>query len=174
MEKTITIEKARPQDADFILDLARKTFVETYGEYNDPKNVELYVNESFSNEVIAEELNTPDARFYIAYLDGAPVGFCKLRHDRQPKAIEGRALEVQRIYVLKEFQGYNAGKALMEKIKSLAKEEKYPVVWLQVWQQNDKAIRFYQNAGFVVYETTGFRFGNEIQQDYLMRYDLYF
>jgi ribosomal protein S18 acetylase RimI-like enzyme len=62
----------------------------------------------------------------------------------------------------------------MEKIKSLGKEENYPVIWLQVWQQNHKAIRFYQNAGFVVYETTGFRFGNDIQQDYLMRYDLYF
>jgi ribosomal protein S18 acetylase RimI-like enzyme len=65
------------------------------------------------------------------------------------------------------------GKALMEKIKSLAKEESYPVIWLQVWQQNSKAIRFYQNAGFVVYETTGFRFGNEIHQDFLMRHDLY-
>ena len=174
MEKEIIIEKARPEDAEFIIELARKTFIETYGEFNDPSNVELYVSESFSDHVISEELSTPHARFYIAYLDGIPVGFCKLRNDRQPKAIEGRTLEVQRIYVLKEFQGYHVGKALMDKVKQLAREEKYPVIWLQVWQKNDKAIRFYQNAGFVVYETTGFQFGKETQQDYLMRYDLYF
>jgi ribosomal protein S18 acetylase RimI-like enzyme len=174
MEKQIIIEKARPEDADFIIELGRRTFVETYGEFTDPGNVELYVNESFTDKVIAEELSTPHARFYIAYLEGMPVGFCKLRNNRQPKAIEGRTLEVQRIYVLKEFQGYHVGKALMEKVKQIAREERYKVIWLQVWQKNEKAIRFYQNAGFVVYDTTGFQFGKEIQQDYLMRYDLYF
>jgi ribosomal protein S18 acetylase RimI-like enzyme len=174
MEKTITIEKAGPNHVPIILGLALKTFVETYGEHNDPQNMEIYMRESFSEEVIARELGDQHARFFIAYLDGVPVGFTKLRDDRLAKTLEAvRTLEIQRIYILKEYQGYNAGKALMEKIKEVAKDEHYQTVWLQVWQQNYKAIRFYQRAGFVVYETTPFKLGNEIHQDFLMRYDLY-
>ena len=174
MEKPITIEKAGLGHAGVILGLAKKTFVETYAEHNDPQNMEIYLRESFSEEVITSELSNEHARVFIAYLDGEPVGFTKLRDDRQTKTLEAvRALEVQRIYILKEYQGYHAGKSLMEKIKSVAREERYQTIWLQVWQQNNKAIRFYQRAGFVVYETTEFRLGNEIHQDFLMRYDLY-
>ena len=174
MDKTITIEKAGPEHGHIILGLAKKTFVETYEEHNDPENMEMYVREAFSEEVITKELRNPHARFFIAFLDGEPVGFTKLRDDRQAKTLEKvRALEVQRIYILKEYQGYNAGKALMEKIKSVAREDLYQTIWLQVWQQNNKAIRFYQRAGFVVYETTLFRLENEMHQDFLMRYDLY-
>lgn len=174
MEKSITIEKAGPEDVHVILGLAKRTFVETYSEHNDPENMELYVQESFTEEAITRELGDQHARFFVAYLDGEPVGFAKLRDDRQAKTMEeARALEVQRIYILKEYQGYNAGKALMEKIKAVAKAERYQTIWLQVWQRNSKAIRFYQHAGFVVYETTSFQLGHEIHQDFLMRFDLY-
>jgi len=174
MDKTIRIEKAGKAEADRIIDLARRTFVETYGENNDPGNMALYVNESLSPEALREELEDGHARFYVAYLDGDAVGFLKIRDDRPARALEGlRALELQRIYVLKEFQGYNVGKALMEMVKELAREENYQTIWLQVWQKNDKAVRFYQHAGFVVYETASFRLGNDIQDDFLMRYDLY-
>lgn len=174
MEKTITIEQAGPDQVPIIVGLARRTFVETYAEYNDPQNMEIYVSESLSDDMMSKELNDPHARFFIAYLDGEPVGFTKLRDDNVAKKLENvRALQIQRIYILKEYQGYNAGKALMEKIKSVARQEHYQTIWLQVWQQNAKAILFYQRAGFVVYETASFQLGNEIHQDFLMRYDLY-
>ncbi len=174
MHKTITIEKAGPEHVHIILGLATKTFVETYGEFNDPQNVQQYISESFSEALIRSELSNVHVSFFVAYLDGLPVGFTKLRNDRKAKALEGvRTIEVQRFYVLKEFQGYNAGKALMEKIMAEARLGGYHTIWLQVWQKNDKAIRFYQRAGFVVYETTSFQFGNEIHQDFLMKYELY-
>jgi len=59
-------------------------------------------------------------------------------------------------------------------IKELARKDGYQTIWLQVWQKNNKAIRFYQKAGFTVFETASFLLGSSSQQDFLMRYDLYY
>jgi len=175
MEKTIEIKPAGRPEADLIADIARKTFMETYGEMNTPENMEVYLNSQFSDEKLLEELQHPRTRFFLAYLDGIPAAFTKVRDDRKAKKLEEiKAIEIQRIYVLQEYQGFSLGKAMLDMIKDLARKDGYQTIWLQVWQKNNKAIRFYQKAGFTVFETASFLLGSSSQQDFLMRYDLYY
>ena len=175
MEKTIQIRVAGIQDAGLITEIARKTFMETYGEMNTPENMEAYLQSQFSDEKIKEEMESRHSRFFLAYLDEIPVAFTKVRDDRQAKKLEHiKALEIQRIYVLQEYQGFSLGKAMLDMIKGLAHKEGYQTIWLQVWQKNSKAIRFYQKAGFMVFETASFLLGSSSQQDFLMRYDLFY
>jgi len=82
MEKTIEIKPAGRPEADLIADIARKTFMETYGEMNTPENMEVYLNSQFSDEKLLEELQHPRTRFFLAYLDGIPAAFTKVRDDR--------------------------------------------------------------------------------------------
>lgn len=174
VEKQLAIQQAKPGEELTLLDMARQTFQETYGEFNDPLNMEIYLQEQFSESIIRKELEDPHARYFIASLDGKSVGFVKLRNDRKAKSLEkNRTIEIQRIYVLKEYQGYQIGKALMDFVKKMAREERYQNIWLQVWQKNQRALRFYQTAGFVVFDTTTFQLGKDIQADFLMKYDLY-
>ena len=175
MEKTIEIKPAGLQEADLIANIARKTFMETYGEMNTPENMEAYLNSQFSDEKLLEELQHPRTRFFLAYLNGIPAAFTKVRDDRKAKKLEEiKAIEIQRIYVLQEYQGFSLGKAMLDMIKELARKDGYQTIWLQVWQKNNKAIRFYQKAGFTVFETASFLLGSSSQQDFLMRYDLYY
>ena len=175
MEKTIEIKPAGRPEADLIADIARKTFMETYGEMNTPENMEVYLNSQFSDEKLLEELQHPRTRFFLAYLNGIPAAFTKVRDDRKAKKLEEiKAIEIQRIYVLQEYQGFSLGKAMLDMIKDLARKDGYQTIWLQVWQKNNKAIRFYQKAGFTVFETASFLLGSSSQQDFLMRYDLYY
>ncbi len=172
--ESIHIEQANEGQAELVAELARKTFIETYGETSNPENLQLYVDKHFTVEQIDVELAKAGFRFYIAWINGKPVGFTKIRKDRQPRGISGhKTMEIERIYVLQEFQGFSVGKELMKMVKDLARQEGEQVLWLQVWQKNDKAIQFYRKAGFVVYETTSFEFGREIHQDFLLRFDLY-
>jgi len=174
MTESIHIAQANEEQADLVAEMARKTFIETYGETSNQENLQLYVDTHFTVELISLELANPDFRFYIAWMNGKPVGFTKIRKDRQPKGITGlKSMEIQRIYVLQEFQGFSVGKELMKMVKDLARAEGDQVLWLQVWQKNDKAINFYRKSGFVVYETSTFEFGKEIHQDFLLRFDLY-
>ncbi len=171
---TVQLIPAGPADAETIAQLSIATFRETYGAFTSPENMDAYAAEHFNADRIRQELSVPGFHFYLASLDGRPVGFLKLRSDRKPKGIgELRSLEIQRIYVLQEYQGASIGKELMQLAKQLAREDRYQVLWLQVWQKNEKAIRFYQKSGFVIYETTTFAFAQELHADFLMRFDLY-
>ncbi|MBX3257847.1 MAG: GNAT family N-acetyltransferase [Chitinophagaceae bacterium] len=176
MSNVIHIRKAERHDSGTIVDLGRRTFVETYAEVGGNEALEAYVRQKFSPEKIEEELNNPFARFYIGFVNDIAVAFTKLRNDRKAKGLEEKkAVEIERIYVLKEYQGFKVGKEMMEKCRQLAIEEKYDTIWLQVWQHNSKAISFYQKAGFVVFETAVFNFTPTVQQDdFLMRLDLYY
>ncbi len=174
MNQPLVIEKAGPDDATLIVDVARKTFVETYSELGIRNNMGTYMEDYFTNEKIRAELSREDLHFYIARFNGQPIGFTKLRNDRLPKGITGKkCLEIERIYVLKDYQRHSGGKELMNVIKKMARDSLYQVIWLQIWQKNEKAVQFYRKSGFVVYETTVFNFYEEIHNDFLLRFDLY-
>ncbi|PWU04907.1 MAG: GNAT family N-acetyltransferase [Bacteroidetes bacterium] len=174
MKNVISIRPATATDCTTIAALGKQTFVETYGEVSPKESLDQYLKAKFSPEKIAEELSNPDERFFIAFVDEMPVGFTKLRYDRIPKNLSNKkAIELERIYVLREHQGSSVGKELMNRCKEIAKSEKFDLVWLQVWQDNHRAIQFYQKSGFVIYDTAIFNFADIKHKDYLMRFDLY-
>ncbi|MEX1301581.1 MAG: GNAT family N-acetyltransferase, partial [Desulfotignum sp.] len=81
-------------------------------------------------------------------------------------------LEIERIYVLKEFHGKTVGQQLYEKAMEIAKEKSVTYVWLGVWEKNSKAIRFYEKNGFKAFDTHIFRLGNDKQTDILMKHQM--
>src|SRR5215471_3667746 len=100
MKPSVDIRQAHDGDASTIIELAQKTFVETYGETNKKENVDMYMSTMYSVEKISSEINSDNERFYIAYNNGIPVGFTKMRNDRQGRGLDGkRAIEIERIYV---------------------------------------------------------------------------
>ena len=60
MEKTIQIRAAGIEDAWLIKEMARKTFMETYGEMNTPENMEAYLQSQFSDERMEEMRSLAD------------------------------------------------------------------------------------------------------------------
>lgn len=170
----INIRQALPADVDAIVSLGQKTFVETYGDTNNKQTVAAYVDKMFNHEKISAELITFGERFFIAYVGDLPVGFTKLSENKKPKGLNGKKkIQLERIYVLKEYQGFKIGTELIEKVLEVVKEEDYKIVWLSVWQKNNKAIQFYQSAGFVIYDTDVFQFGNEVHDDFLMKKEIW-
>lgn len=176
MDNSIYIRKATLEDCDIIVDLGRRTFVETYAEVTDDVALQAYMEEKFSPEAVECALQKIDACFYIGITENIPVAFTKLRSDRKAKGlVDVNGIEIERIYVLKEYQGLKVGKLMMDRCKEIAVNDKYDMIWLQVWQHNNKAIQFYQKAGFVIYETTTFNYTEDTaQEDFLMRYNLYY
>ncbi len=176
MVNIIHIRKATKEDCEAIAELAKKTFSETYAEISTNAAMQEYVEKKISPVNIRKELDNPLSCFYIGFINDEPVAFTRLRYDRAVKALPGKkGIEIEQIYVLKEYQGDKVGREMMEKCRQVATREKCDTLWLQVWQHNNKAIQFYQKFGFVVYETAIAAYGNGIQQhDFLMRLDLYY
>ena len=77
-----------------------------------------------------------------------------------------KALELKRIYVHKNFHGKGIAQQLINFVESFAKENKYEVVWLGVWEHNLRAKRFYEKSGFTDSGYThNFPIGNTPQTD---------
>jgi ribosomal protein S18 acetylase RimI-like enzyme len=169
------ITRVTTPEAESLAALARESFIETYGGRTDPDNLRLYVDTHLTDERVRIELDTPGFDFHMARMGETPAGYLKLRRDRSPKGIpEGKCLQVERIYVLRRFQGAGIGSALIDLAIRSAREAGDDAVWLQVWGRNAEAIGFYQSKGFRIYETAAFQFGNEQTEDFLMRFDIHY
>ena len=169
----ITILKAGVENAAIISEVAIKTFYETYSAYNTEADMLLYTREHYNLNKIIEEITTQDEQYFIANLDEQPVGFAKLRNLKHPEFLQHtRNIEIERIYVLKQFQKLRIGKALIDHCIKTAQEDGFEVVWLGVWNQNQKAIHFYEKNGFEKFGKHNFLLGADLQSDLLMKKQL--
>lgn len=132
--------------------------------------MKTYLENSFSTDKLNAQLNDPYCAYYFAKLDHQIIGYLKLNSGlSQTELKEENALEIERIYVLKEFQGKKVGQRLLEKAIQIARELEVEFLWLGVWDENPDAIRFYQKNGFVEFDRHIFMLGKEVQTDILMK-----
>lgn len=80
----------------------------------------------------------------------SPVGYMKVNFgSAQTEKGYDNSMEIQRIYVSKSCKGMGIGSRFMDSALTLAKKKGVDYVWLGVWEHNHKAIKFYQDKGFV-------------------------
>lgn len=170
---TIEITKATLSDIDQLQKIGRQTFQETFSESNSEENMKNYLEEGFSNEKLTAELNDQNSEFYFATFDNEVIGYLKINFgESQTELKDSKALEIERIYVSKEFHGKSIGQLLYDKAIQMAKLKNADYVWLGVWEENPRAISFYKKNGFVEFDKHIFKLGNDEQTDIMMKLDL--
>jgi ribosomal protein S18 acetylase RimI-like enzyme len=169
----IEIRKATIKDTELLLNIGRQTFFEKFTENNSEENMLKFAAEAYTFEKIASEVNNPNSQFYLANLNNLTVGYLKINFgDAQTELQDPQALELERIYVLKEFQGRKIGQLLFEKTLELAKKAMVNYVWLGVWEENKSAIKFYEKNGLKAFSKHIFMLGNDPQTDIMMKIEL--
>ena len=169
----IEISKVTPNEAAQLQQIGRQTFWETFAAQNTEANMQKYLEEQFSIQQLSAELNNPNSGFYFARLDDQIIGYLKINvGPSQTELQDDKALEIERIYVLKTFHGKKIGQLLYEKAVQLAREQNADYVWLGVWEENKRAISFYQKNGFVAFDKHIFKLGDDEQTDILMKLPL--
>lgn len=167
---SLVLEICSLSDVKRLADFSRKTFSDAFEEQNNPEDYITYSNNAFSVFRLSDELKNPLSTFYFCHCNGQLAGYLKLNDGEAQSDIKDEdALEIERIYVLKEFQGKGIGKWLVEQTKQKAKELKKAYVWLGVWEENKAAIRFYVREGFTKFATHPYPIGNDVQTDWLMK-----
>ena len=164
------IEKIKETEVEQLQSLSRQTFSETFSGSNSKENMDKYLNENLSIEKLSEELNNENSHFFFIKDGERNIGYLKLNMGpSQTELKDERALEIERIYVIQEYQGKKVGQQLYDKAIQVAKEKKAQYVWLGVWEENHKAIEFYNKNGFEVFDQHVFILGDEKQTDLMMR-----
>ena len=169
----IVINKIGNEQIDQLQQIGSQTFSETFAESNSAENMAKYLEEAYSYEKLSAELNDPNSLFYFAMMGQDVIGYLKLNFGAsQTELKDNDALEIERIYVLKSFQGKRVGQLLFDKAIQIAKEQNAEFVWLGVWEENKKAIQFYTRNGFVEFDQHVFVLGDEAQTDIMMKLQL--
>ena len=170
MEINIKIEQINHHHIEALQQIGRQTFSETFAESNSAENMTKYLEEAYSFEKLTEELNNPNSFFYFAMLDEKVIGYLKLNMGgSQTELKDNDAIEIERIYVLKDFHGKKVGQLLFDKAITIAKEQQVAYVWLGVWEENKRALQFYTKNGFVEFDQHVFVLGDEAQTDIMMK-----
>lgn len=168
--ENIQIKKVSVNDIEQLQKIGRQTFSETFSEGNTEENMAKYLDEGFSSEKLTAELNNDGSEFYFALSDNNVIGYLKLNHGKsQTELQDDRSLEIERIYVLKEYHGKKVGQVLYEKAMQIANDVKTNYVWLGVWEENPRAISFYKKNGFVEFDKHIFKLGEDEQTDIMMK-----
>ncbi|MDR7693348.1 GNAT family N-acetyltransferase [Riemerella anatipestifer] len=169
----IAIKKVKTNEIELLQEVSKTTFYETFAVDNTPDNMRKYLDEAFSVKCLREELLDEFSEFYFARVDGVLAGYLKLNFGAsQTELKDSNAIEIERIYVLKAFQGKRVGQALYEHTLQLARDRGVDYIWLGVWEQNHKAIRFYEKNGFVAFDKHLFVLGDDPQTGIMMKLKL--
>ena len=169
----IQLRKADDKDLISLQKIGKLTFSETFSSDNSENNLRSYLDTAFSTEKVKGELSDENSGFYFAELENEIIGYLKVNYgDSQTEIRSEKAVEIERIYVLKEFYGKKVGQILYEKAIELAKDIDADFIWLGVWEQNPRAIRFYEKNGFSAFDKHIFKLGNDEQTDIMMKLKL--
>lgn len=157
-------------DKERLRDISIRTFTETFASLNSAENMAEYLDSNLSLAKLTDELNTPGSEFYFAVFDEEIIGYLKLNTGQaQTELKTSNGLEIERIYVLKQYHGKKAGLFLFEKAVHTARQKGADFIWLGVWEKNNRAISFYRKNGFVEFDKHIFKLGNDEQTDIMMK-----
>lgn len=169
MSDKFFIRPATSSDVEIIADLSARTFVSTYNSMLPEEALGDFVASAFSQNKIREEIDIPGSHFLLAYEAETPVGYAFLREAGPPIGVIGaKPVELARIYFEEQVTGKGYGSMLMTACTERAIQAGYDVLWLGVWERNERAIRFYEKKGFVQAGSLPFVFGNELHTDLAM------
>ena len=163
------IEMAQSTDVNTIRDLSIATFAETFASLNTEEDMEQYNERHFSTDELQREIDNPDSTFVVAKVDGVPAGYMKVNvGDAQTEEMLGNRMEVQRLYILRQYKRNGLGARFMHTAFDMARAQGKSVIWLGVWEHNDAAIAFYKRMGLVQFGSHDFVLGEDRQTDLLM------
>lgn len=147
---SVFIIKANVSHAADIATIGKKSFRNAFEHLFDSKE-ELfeYLENTYNPVKLARSLRKENNVYFLAFSEGEPVGFVKVKKHSLNEQVESFAqMELQKIYVLPGHQHSGAGTALMKQVKELTREIYPDHIWLDTHISNERAIRFYEKNGF--------------------------
>ena len=169
----LTYTKCSLTDLQQLRQISEQTFVTAFEKHNDPYDFKNYIEKAFALQKIKEELLNPNSEFFFAFSNNEIVGYFKLNVGvAQSDIKQDDSIELERIYVFVQYQGLGLGEEFINHIKNVALKRNKKMLWLGVWEENKRAIQFYERQGFQKFGTHPYYIGTDEQTDWLMHFDL--
>jgi ribosomal protein S18 acetylase RimI-like enzyme len=152
------IVKAQMSDSVLLAEIGSISFIQSHGHSAAAADIENYVNEKFSEVAIQQELSQHENIFHIIYHEGQPAGYSKIIFNSPAPGINiDPVTKLERIYLLENFYDLHLGHTLLQFNIELSKQHEQKGIWLYVWKNNTRAVRFYEKHGFEIIGSHDFK-----------------
>ncbi len=159
----ISIKEISKKDIPLIREMALRAFPETYAKILTPEQIEYMLDMMYSEESLNKQFENGHA-YFVGYIDEKPFGYLSVERENAD------TFHLQKLYLLKEYQGKKLGELLFNKAVKYVRENcghKCRMI-LNVNRYN-KALGFYQKMGMTKIDEGDFPIGNNFyMQDYIM------
>lgn len=167
---SVTYRDATVADAQALSDLARETFVATFGALYPVADLKHYIAHTYGRELQAAEIADASMVHRLAEHNGALVGYARAGAYKLPFDNGDRsAFELHRLYVRDDVKGKGVAAALMDWTHQQALAAGAADLFLGVYQGNERAQRFYTRYGFEIVGEYLFSVGATRDPEYIMR-----
>ncbi len=146
-----SIIKTASKDFEILASLGKQTFIESHGHSASSHDIEAYVTEKYTKEIFIKELENENNIYYTLYHNDQPAGYSKIILNSTDENIPSpNVTKLERLYLLKEFYDLKLGLALFNHNIQISKENNQLGMWLFVWKENRRAVKFYKLNGFKI------------------------
>jgi ribosomal protein S18 acetylase RimI-like enzyme len=166
---SLTIRSAKRRDLPILAYLAMESYADAFGHSLTREELLWQLENNKSSVYFSERIET-DA-ILLAILQSRMVGYIQITDVTLPVASAHPAdQQLNSIYVAGEYQGRGIGRRLMERALKLPRVKSAPHLYLDVWNENTRALEFYAGFGFqVIGETDVVVNSRIIGKDLIMR-----
>ena len=163
------VRVATRKDASLLAELGDRTFRESSPNTRH-EDVESYVRDNFTREKLITCLSVKNATALILEKCGQAIGYALLSPGTPPDQLvpPPHSIQIKWLYILREWTGRQLGDVLMARCLEHVMHSGSKTIWLTVWINNEKAIRFYQRWGFRKVGVYDFVVGRDLQEDFLL------
>lgn len=141
----VEVRPATPADVGGVRDVAEAAWHAAHAPIVGASAVESFLERYYDAAAFERLLEADEAVFAVADgSDAGVVGFVSARPDES----DPEASQLGRIYVTPDRWGEGLGRRLLEHVESRVREQGGERIALGVMAENDRAVRFYEAAGY--------------------------
>jgi len=164
----VVYRDATAEDAEALSAFSAAAFTGTFGHLYPPEDLKAFLGAKYGPDLQRAEIADPRLRCRLALSDGRIVGYCLMGALDLP--VEERdAVELHRLYVDESVKGKGVAQALMDEALAWARGRGAKTMYLSVWENNERAQRFYRRYGFVHHGEWEFMVGRVADRDLIWR-----
>lgn len=170
----IAYRDATPADGPELDAMARAIWVATFGHASSSEDSAAYLNTAYGPQgALIRSLDDPSVHIRLGMERDRIVGYAKLTPPWVQEAERERAaLQLSQLYIAADHHGRGVAQALMAWTLDTARARGAGALFLTVWEENARAIRFYDRYGFAHVGDYAFRVGEQVDRDLILRLTL--
>lgn len=144
----MNIRSAEKKDLALVAHVAKTSYEDAFGEYfNFKDELEAEIQENRSEKYFESVLGKDD--ILVAEVDEKIIGYLQFG---EPSSDIQRVLvddiQLKRLYILASFHNRGIGSKLIDSMFAHESLSQVNNVYVEVWKQNDKAVKLYKKFGF--------------------------